>query len=131
MTQSRCLIYAGGWSRRRLCGARRRRGQAIVCSVAHRDDPSPLYCRCGGLVAPEMPPDKQAVLRDVAKPHAGLLGGVRSLDARRRLAAKLLAGCLPRECHQWDHDDADLPAENAASDRWNVSVDVRSRGTCS
>jgi hypothetical protein len=52
--QSRCPICAGRWSRCRLCNVRQPLGETIACPVAHRDDPSPLYCRCGAITGPNV-----------------------------------------------------------------------------
>jgi hypothetical protein len=87
--KSRCPICAGGWSRCRLCNVRQPFGETIVCPVAHREDPSPLYCRCGAVMGPgvvQMPAGTQVpVICDAAMPRTGLLGGLRALHTRRRL----------------------------------------------
>jgi len=87
--QSRCPICAGGWSRCRLCNVRQPSGETIVCPVAHREDPSPLYCRCGAVMGPgvvQMPAGTQVpVICDAAMRRTGLLGGLRALHTRRRL----------------------------------------------
>ena len=95
MGQSRCPICAGSWSRCRVCSGRQPLGEAIACPVAHHDDPSPLYCRCGAMMGPgvvQMPAGKQVpVICDVAMPRAGLLEGLRALHARRRRMARTRA----------------------------------------
>jgi len=74
----RCPICAGSWSRCRLCSVRQPVGEAIACPVAHGNDLSPLYCRCGaimGLGFVQMPAGEQIpMICDVAMRPDGLLG---------------------------------------------------------
>jgi len=90
MGPPRCPICAGGWSHGRLCNFRRPLGEAIACPVAHDDNPSPLYCRFGAIMTPGVaqmrPGDQGRVIGDVAMPRGGLLGRLRALHARSRMA---------------------------------------------